>query len=104
MAKLRFRGARFGDTSFGLQSLHKTTKRPAVARVALEIISVDALGLGRPSDAHEFRAEPGGTRIRVTVEVWGPLAFLWDRVVARKIAQEAGAQTEAFVRFAERLS
>ena len=29
---------------------------------------------------------------------------LWDRVVARKIARESGAQTEAFVRFAERLS
>ena len=38
------------------------------------------------------------------VEVWGPLAFFWDRVVARKIVQDAGAQTEAFVRFAERLS
>jgi hypothetical protein len=37
------------------------------------------------------------------LEVWGPLGFLWDRVVARKVAQDAGAQTEAFVRFAERL-
>jgi hypothetical protein len=54
--------------------------------------------------SHEFHAEPAGTRIRVTLEVWGPLGFLWDRLVARKIAREAGPQTEAFVRFAERLS
>jgi hypothetical protein len=33
-----------------------------------------------------------------------PLAFFWDRVVARKIARDAGAQTEAFVRFAGRPS
>jgi uncharacterized protein YndB with AHSA1/START domain len=62
------------------------------------------LPLARMRGTHEFLAEPGGTRIRTIVEIWGPLAFFWDRVVARKIARDAGAQTEAFVRFAERLS
>jgi hypothetical protein len=28
---------------------------------------------------------------------------LWRAIVARKVAQDAGAQTEAFMRFAERL-
>jgi uncharacterized membrane protein len=67
-------------------------------------VDVTHLPLAKMRGSHEFRAEPGGTRIRVTMEVWGPLGFLWDRVVARKIAQEASAQTAAFVRFAERLS
>jgi len=62
------------------------------------------LPLAKMRGSHEFRAEPGGTRIRVTIEVWGLLGFLWDRLVARKIAHDAGIQTEAFVRFAERLS
>ena len=71
----------------------------------LEAIELQGdLPLAKMRGSHEFRVEPGGTRIRVTIEVWGPLGFLWDRVVARKVAQDAGAQTEALVRFAERLS
>jgi hypothetical protein len=62
------------------------------------------LPLAKMRGSHEFLAEPAGTRIRSIVEIWGPLAFVWDRIVARKIAQEAGAQTEALVRFAEHLS
>jgi len=67
-------------------------------------VDLTHLPLATMRGTHEFRAEPGGTRIRMIVEIWGPLAFFWDRVVARRIARDAGAQTAAFVRFAERLS
>jgi hypothetical protein len=42
-----------------------------------------------------------GTRIRVVIEVFGPLAFLWDRIVARKLAADCEHQTKAFVAAAE---
>jgi uncharacterized protein YndB with AHSA1/START domain len=87
-----------------------TLKPKGGPRVALSIEAAEAprrfvdvahLPLARMRTAHEFLVEPGGTRIRLTLEVWGPLAFLWDRLVARKQATEAPAQTAAFVRFAE---
>ncbi len=70
----------------------------------VRFVDVAHFPLARMRGSHEFRAEPGGTRIRMTIEVWGPLAFLWDRIVARKVARDAGPQTEALVRFAERLA
>ncbi len=39
--------------------------------------------------------------MKITIEVWGALAFLWDRVVAREQMQGIEDQTQAFVRFAE---
>jgi hypothetical protein len=67
-------------------------------------VDVAHLPLATMRGSHEFVTEPMGTRVRVTIEVWGPLGFFWDRVVARKVAGEAGAQTDALVRFAEHLS
>jgi uncharacterized protein YndB with AHSA1/START domain len=50
---------------------------------------------------HEFLPAPeGGTRVRLTLEVSGLLGFLWDRLVVRKQAAGAEAQTRAFVRHA----
>ncbi len=46
-------------------------------------------------------ASGAGTRIRVIIEVFGPLAFLWDRVVARKLAADCEQQTRQFVAAAE---
>jgi uncharacterized protein YndB with AHSA1/START domain len=63
------------------------------------------LPLATMRTVHEFLPAPeGGTRIRVTVEVFGPLGFLWDRLVARNHAAGAEAQTRAFVRYAEQRS
>ena len=38
----------------------------------------------------------------VIIEVFGPLAFLWDRVIARKLAADCEQQTRAFIVAAER--
>jgi uncharacterized protein YndB with AHSA1/START domain len=67
-------------------------------------VDVAHLPLAKMRTSHEFCAEPGGTRIRMTIEVWGLLGPLWDFLVARKQAEGAGAQTEALVQFAERFS
>lgn len=48
----------------------------------------------------EFVESDDGTLVRVIIEVFGPLAFLWGRIVARKQAADAAGQTVALVRFA----
>ncbi|MGA7120929.1 MAG: SRPBCC family protein [Polyangiaceae bacterium] len=64
-------------------------------------VDVSHLPLAKMRTSHEFTPEAGGTRVRLTIEVSGPLAFLWDRIVARKQAAGAQAQTAAFARYAE---
>jgi ligand-binding SRPBCC domain-containing protein len=64
-------------------------------------VDVSHLPLAKMRTSHEFTPEAGGgTRVRVTIEVSGPLGFLWDRIVARKQAAGARAQTAAFARYA----
>jgi uncharacterized protein YndB with AHSA1/START domain len=99
-----------GELIPGCRYTLKPRGGPAVA-MAIEAMEPPArfvdlahLPLAKMRGSHEFLAERGGTRVRTTIEIWGPLAFLWDRIVARKIARDASAQAEAFVRFAERLS
>jgi hypothetical protein len=50
--------------------------------------------------SHFFTPDAAGTRVDVRIEVWGPLGFLWDRVVARKQAAGVADQTRAFLAFA----
>jgi hypothetical protein len=50
--------------------------------------------------AHSFERLGAGSRVRVTVDTTGPLAFLWDRLIARKLAAGAAEQTRRFVEFA----
>jgi hypothetical protein len=78
-------------------------------KVAMEIVEATApthfvdlarLPLGRMRTSHVLTPEAGGTRIDVKIDVWGPLGFVWDRVVARKQAAGAEGQTRAFLAYA----
>lgn len=53
---------------------------------------VALLPLARIQTTHELLAQEDGTLIRSVIEVSGPLAFLWDRLVARKLAKDAPTQ------------
>ena len=75
-------------------------------RVRMEIVDATAPGrfvdlchlpLAKMRTSHVFEPVPEGTRLRITIEVWGPLGFLWDRIVARKLADGLAAQAAAFV-------
>ena len=59
------------------------------------------LPLAKMRTATEFEPSAAGTRIRVVIEVFGPLAFLWDRIVARKRAADCEQQTRQFVAAAQ---
>jgi ligand-binding SRPBCC domain-containing protein len=50
---------------------------------------------------HRFEQDGGRTLMTVTISVSGPLAFVWDRLVARKQAAGAAEHARAFLEFAE---
>lgn len=96
------------------QGARFTLKPKGGPKVAMEIVTAVApttfidlsrLPLGRMRTSHQFTTQAdGNTRIDVKVEVFGPLAFLWDRIVARKQAAGAEEQMRAFISYAERVS
>ena len=51
------------------------------------------LPLARIETTHELLPQDGGTLVRSVIAISGPLGFLWDRLVARKLANSAHAQT-----------
>jgi hypothetical protein len=60
------------------------------------------LPLARMRTTHELTPlAAGGTSVRIVIEVFGPLAFLWDRLVARGQAAGVVAQTHALAAYAE---
>ncbi len=58
-----------------------------------------ALPLAKLRTRHEFLQSGGETRVRFSVEVWGPLGFLWRRMVGEKQIREAPVQTAAFIHY-----
>ena len=61
---------------------------------------VALLPLGRIRTTHEFTPTADGTQVRVSIETTGWLAFLWERLVARKLAGGTPHQTRVFAKFA----
>jgi ligand-binding SRPBCC domain-containing protein len=51
------------------------------------------LPLAHIETTHELLPQDGGTLVRSVIAISGPLGFLWDRLVARKLADGAHAQT-----------
>jgi uncharacterized protein YndB with AHSA1/START domain len=73
-----------------------------VAEAPHRFVDVAHLPLARMRTIHELApAAAGGTSVRVIIEVSGPLAFLWDRLVAREQAAGVVAQTHALAAYAE---
>ena len=79
-------------------------------RVAMMVEATDAprrfvdvafLPLARMRTSHDFEPASDGTRVHLTIETSGPLAFLWDRLVARKQAAGAAEQTRRLANFAK---
>ena len=82
-------------------------------KVAMRIVEVEAprrfvdlafLPLAKMRTSTEFLPCANGTRVRVVIEVFGPLAFLWDRLLARKLAADCEHQTSQFIAAADKRS
>jgi len=86
-----------------------TLKPKGGPKLAMEVVEANApmrfddlahLPLAKLRMSHSFtpRTE-GGTGIEIKIEVFGPLGFLWDRILARKLAAGAAEQTRAFIAY-----
>ena len=66
-------------------------------------VDLAKLPLARMRTSHEFTSVGHETLITIVIEVFGPLAFLWDRIVARPQAADTARQTQRLITFAEAL-
>lgn len=73
------------------------------AQFPARFIDISHLPMAKMRTSHSFTPEAAGTRVDITIEIWGPLAFLWDRVIVRKLAAGTAGQTRAFLAYAEKL-
>jgi Polyketide cyclase / dehydrase and lipid transport len=80
----------------------KVSMRIEQVEAPCRFVDLALLPLAKMRTSTEFLASGNGTRIRVVIEVFGPLAFFWDRMVARKLAADCEQQTQAFIAAAER--
>lgn len=60
---------------------------------ARRFVDCALLPLARIRTTHELLPRGGGTLVRSIIAVTGSLHFLWDRLVARKLAEGAHAQS-----------
>jgi hypothetical protein len=60
-------------------------------------VDVTQFPLAQMRTIHEFSDTPTGTEIQVTVQVWGVLGFLWQKIVAQKQVEGLPGQTQRFI-------
>ncbi len=83
----------------------KTTLVVEAAERPHRFTDLSLLPLGRMRTTHEFIGEANGrTEVRVTIETFGLLGWLWDRLIARKQAAGAETQAQSLAAFAEKNS
>jgi Polyketide cyclase / dehydrase and lipid transport len=80
----------------------KVSMRIEEVEAPRRFVDMALLPLAKMRTSTEFLPSADGTRIHIVIEVFGPLAFLWDRIVARKLAADCEQQTRAFIVAAER--
>ena len=79
----------------------KVAMRIEAAQAPHRFVDVASLPLARMRTVHEFAAGERETLVTIVIEVFGPLAFLWDRLVARKQTAGTPGQTQRLIAFAE---
>ncbi|WP_217430732.1 hypothetical protein [Sphingomonas bacterium] len=99
-----------GEVRVGAPFTLKPKRGPQVAMAVVDMqrptrfSDLARLPLARMRTDHQFASSGTVTTVTVTISISGPLAFVWDRVVARKQAAGAQVQTAAFLAFARALA
>jgi hypothetical protein len=68
-------------------------------RSPVRLVDIAHPPLAKLRTCHEFLQSGTETRVRFSIEVWGPLGFFWRRMVGEKQIHEAPEQTAAFIRY-----
>lgn len=63
-------------------------------------VDVTQFPLAQMRTIHEFVETSQATEIRITIQVWGILGFLWKWIVGQKQADGLPAQTQRFIHYA----
>jgi len=92
-----FHGGRFSVT---LRNGFKIPMLIETADPAERFVDVAILVFARLRTARSFTATDQGTVMSTVIEIWGPSAFLWDRILARDYAKRTEDVTERFLAFA----
>jgi hypothetical protein len=80
-------------------------------RVRIELVRAEPLvgytdlarfPLARMYGVHDMRETPRGLELTITIRVEGPLTWLWRKLVAQKVADEAPRQMASLATFAMR--
>jgi uncharacterized protein YndB with AHSA1/START domain len=90
-------GARFSLKPKGGPTVSMSVE---TAEAPSRFVDVCHLPLAKMRTVHEFLEARDGSLVRVTIEGFGPLGFLWNRLVARKQACDSAAQVRALAHYA----
>lgn len=83
----------------------KTTLVVEVAQEPTRFVDVALLPLCRMRTSHEFISEDHcTTQVRVTIETFGLLSFVWERVIARKQLAGLEHQIQAMAEYAKKFT
>jgi hypothetical protein len=65
-----------------------------------EVIDVAHLPLAKMRTIHKYERVGDVTYIKMEVQIWGPLGFLWRKVIGENQIKDAAAQTNNFIEYA----
>jgi hypothetical protein len=78
----------------------KVSIRLSEVQAGLSFTDVTHFPLARMIDVHELQDTPQGLRLKNSIRMEGPLAWLWRKLVAEKVAAGIPRQMEALARYA----
>lgn len=77
----------------------KVRIRLSEVQPGLSFTDVTRFPLARMIDVHELQDTPQGLRLKNSIRMEGPLAWLWRKLVAEKVAAGIPRQMEALARY-----
>jgi len=94
-----------GDAKAGSEFTLKPKGGPAVKIVIekmwpYEVIDVAHLPLAKMRTIHKYERVGDATHIYMELQIWGPLGFLWRKIIGENQMKDAAAQTEALIEYA----
>lgn len=94
-----------GDAKTGGKFVLKPKGGPAVNITIekmwpYEVIDVAHLPLAKMRTIHKYERIGDTTHIKMQLQIWGPLGFVWRKLIGENQIKEAAEQTRALVEYA----
>ena len=94
-----------GDAKTGSEFILKPKGGPAVKIVIekmwpFEVIDIAYLPLAKMRTIHRYERVGNVTHIYMELQIWGPLSFLWRKIIGENQIKDAEIQTNALIDYA----